>query len=501
MRALSSSQLATSRAATAHLYESVSPMAVVVFVLVAVCIVFGWMFVGATIHPALGISAAAITVWVLWGWKPVYAVGLLLVLSTFQNLGIAIASGSIADPAFFRVLQGTNFAVLSICGVRALADEILSWKACSEAERRLILGMSGALGLVLLYSVIGLRATSATSVAIYFRYTVTGLLSLIVGVAVSRTATLRELCAFAICVGACSAVLLVPEVFASRSYFRAIGAPEYFTLKYGVAYNENDVLSAVTRRFFNLPIYTDAVSRRFLSSVMHQVSYGYILLSAAVAALAMKRSVPATVFAVLVLLAGVKGPAIALVAVMGLIAWSSTVRTGTSALLLMVLAGYIVGGSVVGLLLRDQHAVGFLAGLESILDAPLGHGIGVGGNLSDAVRDVGGANWDVWRSAGAPFALESAIGVLMYQMGLLSLPVVAIYLWCSVSVLRKFGFRSAEGVVVVAFCMVLANGIFQEEAFAPYAIGTMSLLLGAAFGHLSGVTSPREAGAAAVGVG
>lgn len=501
MQAVSPSHSSSSKATTAHVNGPASAVSITVFVLLAVALVFGWMFVGASIHPVLGISAAAATVWVLWSWKPVHAVGLLLVLSTFQNLGIAIASESIADPVFFRVLQGTNFAVLSICGVRALADELLSWKACSEAERRLILGMMGALGLVLLYSVVGVRATSATSVAIYFRYTVTGLLSLIVGVAVSRTATLRELCAFAICVGACSAILLIPEVFASRSYFRAIGAPEYFTLKYGVAYNENDVLGAVTRRFFNLPIYTDAISRRFMSGVMHQVSYGYILLSAAVAALAMKRAVPAVVFAVLVLAAGVKGPAIALIAVIGFIVWSRTVRMGTSALMVLVLAGYIVGGSVVGLLLRDQHAVGFLAGLQSILDAPFGHGIGVGGNLSDAVRDVGGANWDVWRSAGAPFALESAIGVLMYQMGLLSLPVVAIYIWCSVFVLREHGFRSAEGVVVAAFAMVLANGIFQEEAFAPYAIGTMSLFLGAAFGAASRLPSPRGAPAGGVGGG
>lgn len=495
MQVLSPSKSSSSSVAVARMRAPASALSITVFVLLAVSFVFGWMFVGATIHPAIGISAAAAAVWILWSWRPLHAVGLLLVLSTFQNLGIAIASESIADPAFFRVLQGTNFAVLSICGVRALADEVLSWKACSDTERRLIIGMIGALGLVLLYSVVGLKATSATSVAIYFRYTVTGLLSLVVGVAVSRTTTLRELCVFAICVGACSAVLLIPEVFASRSYFRAIGAPEYFTLRYGVAYNENDVLGAVTRRFFNLPIYTDAISRRFLSSVMHQVSYGYILLSAAVAALAMKRVVPAIVFAGLVVAAGVKGPAIALVAVLGIIAWSRTAREGTSILLVLVLASYIVGGTVVGFLLRDQHAVGFLAGLESMIDAPFGHGIGVGGNLSDAVKDVGGANWDVWRSAGAPFALESAIGVLMYQMGLLSVPVLSLYVWCSVVVLRQHGFRSAEGVVVVAFSMVLANGIFQEEAFAPYAIGTLALLLGAAFGAVSRFTPPRGAAA------
>jgi hypothetical protein len=78
--------------------------------------------------------------------------------------------------------------------------------------------------------------------------------------------------------------------------------------------------------------------------------------------------------------------------------------------------------------------------------------------------------------AGASFGLESAVGVLIYQMGIGSLTILAIFF----SLIRAAPFlrRKPQGrdVWFLALATVAVNGVFQEEAYAPTAAGLIALL-------------------------
>lgn len=472
-----------SRAATsADPADWIESALALIFLIVGVVLVVWWTIVGAAAHPIVMVAAATFTAWILWYWNPLHGVGALVLLTVFQNWGVSIASPLIADQSTFQVLQGTNFAVVAVLAASAwFGMNAAGERASSNVQwvRRWVLVSTV---LIALYSLYGATQASLTSVAIYFRYTVTGIAGLAVGVEAGRIGGSKGVLRAMVAVACLSALLLIPELLFSEQYFRSIGAPEFFTLKYGETYTEQGVIELVTRRFFNLPIEVDAVSRRLMASVMHQVSYGYVLFAGAVAALALGHSIIGVLLCTLTFFAGVKGPLIALLVVLGVLCWRRIVGRGVGLILLVVGLAYVVGGVAVGLFLQDQHAVGFYAGLQSLLTAPFGNGIGVGGNLSDAVRDLGGADWDRWRSRGAPFALESAIGVLLYQMGVVGFPVLNVFVG-AVRRALKSRTQTRLGVITgAALAAVVANGVFQEEAFSPYAIGFACIMAGAVIG-------------------
>ena len=139
-----------------------------------------------------------------------------------------------------------------------------------------------------------------------------------------------------------------------------------------------------------------------------------------------------------------------------------------------------------GIRSEDYHVIGFIGGLNGFMKNPLGHGIGSGGNLS---LNMAGIDWSRAQHLGSTdVAVESAIGVLLYQMGvfgivvLASVGLIAVRLW-------KLYIGTRERVLAVAalgLLTIVVNGIFQEEAlFSPLALGLLlavsGLLLGRAY--------------------
>lgn len=85
-------------------------------------------------------------------------------------------------------------------------------------------------------------------------------------------------------------------------------------------------------------------------------------------------------------------------------------------------------------------------------------------------------------------AVESAVGVLLYQMGVFGAGLLALMVWLALKLWRIY-VRGRDRLLAVAACSILtilANGIFQEEAlFSPLALGMIlglaGLLLGRAY--------------------
>jgi hypothetical protein len=131
----------------------------------------------------------------------------------------------------------------------------------------------------------------------------------------------------------------------------------------------------------------------------------------------------------------------------------------------------------------DYHVLGLIAGLRDFLANPFGQGLGFGGNLSSTSLHV---NWERAQRVGATTVpVESAVGVMLYQMGIGSflffgfLAALARYAWRQLIATGETDSLFAfVGIVTLS-----ANAVLQEEAFySPLALGFCLLLVGVALG-------------------
>ena len=101
-----------------------------------------------------------------------------------------------------------------------------------------------------------------------------------------------------------------------------------------------------------------------------------------------------------------------------------------------ILALYAAFAFISGLQIGDFHVLGLIGGINGFLSNPAGHSLGAGGNLS---TNFAGIDWSKYQHEGATdIAVESAAGVLLYQMGVAGVAVIAIYLWLARTAWRLF---------------------------------------------------------------
>ena len=143
------------------------------------------------------------------------------------------------------------------------------------------------------------------------------------------------------------------------------------------------------------------------------------------------------------------------------------------------MAAAIAYGSTHG----DYHVLGMIAGVKGFLHNPFGQGLGLGGNLSSTTVNV---NWEHAQRVGATSVpMESAIGVMLYQMGIGRLVFFGFLAALAVAAYRLL-VKTGDLDFLFSFVAVVAlsaNAVLQEEAFySPLALGLCMLLTGTAFG-------------------
>jgi hypothetical protein len=145
----------------------------------------------------------------------------------------------------------------------------------------------------------------------------------------------------------------------------------------------------------------------------------------------------------------------------------------------VLLVLFMVIGVIYGIRSEDYHVVGFFGGVRGFINNPAGHGIGVGGNMSSL--GMTRTNFGLFQGYGADFALESALGVMLYQIGVGSVAFFAFY-WCLWKNIWKAvcHYKSEPRLIVVPIVLafLVANSIFQEEVFSPTAWGLWLLFSG-----------------------
>src|ERR1019366_6777114 len=128
--------------------------------------------------------------------------------------------------------------------------------------------------------------------------------------------------------------------------------------------------------------------------------------------------------------------------------------------------------------------MGFMGGWNGFLQAPFGRGLGAGGNLA---ADFFSIDWRAAQQAGSiDGAAESAVGVLLYQMGIAAVLPLGLYFVIAMKAWRLYAVSGllTQGLASFGIFVVLINGFFQEEAlFAPPALGLLACLAGLVLGN------------------
>jgi hypothetical protein len=425
----------------------------------------------------------------------------LIIAYLFQNTFVALVSPHIATLDEFNTIRAYNFVLTATVWLVLFSGYWLERGSMHKRMRVLIDVTTGVLVLIGFYFTLGL-ASSAESAATYLRNIAAPILLFQIFALIAYRYPVPFIKPLVI-VAVITAAYGFGELFAQQHLFSLINGDAYIELRVrqdheaGVWVREmqetgrvmRNYLDTMTIDFFNTPLFADLGLRfnRLLGPNFHSISYAYALSFLAMILTATGHWWWLVLLLPLLVIVGSKGAIIALLGTLAFVVLAKYVRAFRNiGWYFATLVVYAAAGIAFGIRAQDYHVIGFLGGLRGFLSNPLGQGIGAGGNLSLSVASF---DWSRSQNLGhTDIALESAVGVLLYQMGIGALVMIAVLLWIVLMLWRNYRLtgESLYAVAALGTAVIMVNGIFQEEAlFAPLALGTMSafagLLLGATY--------------------
>jgi hypothetical protein len=409
----------------------------------------------------------------------------------YQNLIVSIFSPGMEYQPTYVTLLGTNFAVLSVIALIALYQLTAPhW----QRVRALVWLVLAALAMLAFYTLFGATKAGMTSALVYFRNFASPLFAILVGLDIGRTWGFKTVGVAFLLSAALAIGLGIIEYAAPLSYYEWTNTVDYLGLKYSLQpggrgiYVPQDIIDVFNMVFLNIsgedPSESLMHTFRFGGPIITPTSFAYLLSVTGLTAICVRRSAWLAIVLPLLFLIGAKGASLLLLLTLTVWwVWKLSRSKYFAALSGAILSiAYVAFGIIFGLERNDYHIVGFLGGVHGLIADPLGHGIGVGGNLS-AVANAGfkidGPGG--FTRLGAEFALESAIGVLIYQTGVASLLYFAafgalVYLVPLGDMRGNQVLPARRDIMAFAVAMIVVNGVFQEEAYSPYAAGMIALL-------------------------
>jgi hypothetical protein len=450
--------------------------------------------------PILAISVETMVACAIAVAAPAYASSIAIFILFFQNLFVSILSPYIADPSQLEFIKGYNFLSCSVMWLATLALYWFRRKDYSIEVNRLMSWGIFTLGVVGVYFVIGF-VQNGLAASIYLRNIVLPLFLFQLSLLTAATYEVRVTPFFV----AIAVILIVCGYieFAFRDFWLEITNGEAFwrfeeikATNSGIWEKEMrttgnvfvDLKDRFSFSFLNTPLLEGlGLSNilRIFGPNMSPISFGYGIAFFGLFLFSVGYPLLALVALPLVVFCSVKGALILILFVS--MAWLSTRLLGAVVSLvlgLLALILYAILGIYTGLQIEDYHVLGFMGGWNGFLQNPFGRGLGVGGNLSEGYSSI---DWSAAQQAGAvDGAVESAVGVLLYQMGIAALIPLGFYLAMALKAWRLYACSGllTQGLAAFGVMIVLVNGIFQEEAlFAPPALGLLMCLTGLAIGN------------------
>lgn len=408
----------------------------------------------------------------------------------YQNVVISFFTSKMTA-ADYTLLSGTSF-IGGLVLVSGPALRMLRSRWPFQAGHPGIVNTTRAIAIAvavaLAYTAYGAAVAAPTSAAVGFRNATAILFAVVIGLDIGDTWGYRTVATCFLASAGLGILLALLEIADPVWYLTLIHAADFGNLKNSLSVKPH-MFSAdnLIDTMLSLPFNTDLLSSlmpgltyRFGGPNMHSISYGYVLAVTELILLSVGQVGLAVPLLLLSLLIGVKGSAILFAATVLL----HCIWRTTSSVRLLMLCGTVLSVVYVGYGIwsgqrsGDYHVIGFLGGVNGFLENPLGHGVGVGGNLS--LGTLAATKWQEYQHSGANVGLESAVGVLIYQMGIGSAAIFAAF----VTLLRAgpFGIKwrkpKATDMLFIGFGIGLVNGVFQEEAYSPYAVGLLALFCG-----------------------
>ncbi len=408
----------------------------------------------------------------------------------YQNVAISLFTGNMTA-ADYTLLSGTSFIAGLVLVVGPALRMIQSRRPFQSSHRGVVSTVryvSIAIVVAAVYTAYGAAAGAPTFGVVGFRNATAILFAIIIGLGIGDAWGFRTVATCFLASAVLGLVLSGLEIADPAWYLSLIHAADFGNLKNSLSakarlFSADNLIDTMLSLPFNtelLSFLMPGLTYRFGGPNLHSISYGYILAVTELILLSLGQVGLVLPLLVLSFLIGVKGSVILFGATVLLyLVWKATASVrfllSFGTLLAIVYVGYGVwSGQRAG----DYHVIGFLGGVKGFLENPLGHGIGVGGNLS--LGTLSAKKWEEYQANGANVGLESAVGVLIYQMGV----GFAAFIMAIGTLLRSgpFGIVGRKpkptDLLFIGVAIGLVNGVFQEEAYSPYATGLLALFCG-----------------------
>eukprot|EP01037_Dinobryon_pediforme_P002437 gene2437-2475_t len=448
------------------------------------------------LSPALGLLTGAVLAFCLvnYGWKQTPAV--LIFATMFQNLFVSFLSPMIDDIDTFNKIRGFTFLYTVIIWLVLMVHFFKDRVKFPEKLRKLIYFGLICLVAAAFYAAIGF-VFAGSSAVISTRNIISPILlfqiCLVTSFMMNLNISLFLVCSYLFVFCASYIELLNRPLWMSLT-----NADKYWTLNFSdqvasglwekelklTGFVYHDIYDIFRVSLFNSSYFDGVEILRIHGPNAHAISFGYSLAFGALFLYASGHRLISLLALPLLIFASAKGAMIEIVFVIfGLVSTRLFGARTASLLMAGLLAVYIAFTFLSGMAAGDYHILGLLGGLKGFITNPVGHGIGVGGNLAGTI------SIDEWQQAQAngifDGAVESAIGVLLYQMGLAALLIIGFYAKIITStwqIYTRTGLMM-HGIATWGVLSVLINGLFQEEAlFSPLAMGLMVCFSGMVIG-------------------
>nr|WP_298093977.1 hypothetical protein [uncultured Shinella sp.] len=481
---------------------------------------------GAVFHLFIAFSTitaavAAFAVWTPFGFAATFLLTAVLAVSVpagmpvviacaflFQNLVVAWFTPFVPDDNTFDALRGANFVILmTIFGL--FLPAALQPRVRSLPALRPLLYLTFALcGVITLYLAIGAVRGGPKDAVIYFRNTMTPLACFHIALLaaslyrVEMRLPVACLCAIAVGYGYLEQIfrmdflaLFHGDLYVQRGLKEQIESGVWEKALRETGFVLRGLEDTMTATFFNTAFFGDALPRIFRNGGpnFHPISYAYMLsLSSAWLLFRGRWLLPFAAFPLLLVI-GSKGAAFLLVvALAARMTYRPPRARLTLSLVVLAATAWTAAATAYGARHGDYHVLGLIAGLRDFLGNPLGQGLGIGGNLSSTSINL---DWDRAQGEGAAAVpVESAVGVMLYQMGIGGFLFFGFLAALATTAGRRL-IETGRPDFLFAFVAVVtisANAVLQEEAFfSPLALGLALLLTGVSFGtHIRETAEP-----------
>ena len=417
----------------------------------------------------------------------------------FQNTVIAWYTPWITDNTTFDAMRGANFVlVMTAFGAFLAASFQARISAVAPLRPWLIAGIV-LTGAVTFYLGLGVLRGVPQDAIVYFRNVITPVACFYVAVTAASTyrVDLRQtvfwLGTAAIVYGYCEFIfsmeflsLFHGDDYIRRTIWRQIQGGAWEKALETTGFVLRSLEDVMMTNAFNLPFLDDVLPKVFRvgGPNFHSIAYAYALSVLSVWLLFNKRWLLPLAALPLLILIGSKGATIMLLTAIFVRVAMPLVGPKPTLILTMVIATLWTGGAIVfGMGTGDYHVLGLFAGLNEFLANPFGQGLGFGGNLSSTSVNI---DWDRAQAVGAAGTpMESALGVMLYQMGIGSFVFLGFLALLARTAWRTFRVSGNYSIlfIFVSVVTISANAVLQEEAyFSPLALGFCLLLGGVALG-------------------